>query len=111
MATTLKQLGQLRPANTMAVSLYSPGESIETIIKLITICNTGNNLVNFRIFVDDDGSTYDKSTALYYDAPLAANSTLQIDSNILMNNSSGNLAVRTDTANALTFTCFGAEIT
>lgn len=111
MATLLKQLGQLRPGNTTAASLYSPGASTQTIIKSIIICNTSGSSVKFRIFADDNGTTYDQTTALFYDAPLPANSTLQIDANILMDDSAGNLAVRTATANALTFTCWGAEMT
>lgn len=111
MATTLKQLGQNRPANTTAVSLYSPGASTETIIKTLIVCNTSVSSAKFRIFVDDNGTTYDETTALYYDCPLAANSTLAIELNLLMNDQTGNLAVRTNTANALTFTAFGSEHT
>jgi len=106
-----QQLGQLRPANTTAASLYSPGTGITTIIKAITICNTSGGAVTFRIFLDNDGTTYDQTTALFYDIALAADTTIQIDSYYAMNNSSGNLAVRTSSNDAITFTCFGAEIT
>ena len=110
MALAEKQLGQLRPANTTAASLYSPSSG-NTIIKSVVICNTSGAAATFRIFVDDDGTTYDETTALYWDTDIAVDTTVQIDTFWSMNNSSGNLAVRTDTANALTFTAFGAEIT
>lgn len=105
-----KQLGQLRPVNTIAASLYSPGASITAIITTIVICNTTASEAKFRIFLDDDGTTYDQTTALFYDITLAGNATVQIDTYYVIDNSLGNLAVRTDTNNALTFTGFGAEI-
>lgn len=111
MALQEKQLGQLRPANTTAATLYSPGASTTTIIKSIVICNQTAATAKYRIFVDDDGTTYDQTTALFYDIAIGANSTDQIDTFYAMNDANGNLAVRTDTNSALTFTCFGTEIT
>ena len=111
MATmTHKQLGQLRPANTTAASLYSPGASTQAIIKNIVVCNQTANNETFRIFHDDNGTTYDETTALFFDVAIVANTTVSIDSAVLMNDSTGNLAVRTSTASALTFTAYGAEI-
>ena len=105
-----KQLGQLRPANTTAASIYSPtGET--SVIRSIVICNTTATTAAFRIFHDDDGTTYDQTTALFYDSPINGNETVEIDTYWPMNNSAGNLAVRTDTASALTFTVYGAETT
>jgi hypothetical protein len=106
-----KQLGQLRPANTTAASLYSPPALTTAIIKGLTICNTTALVASFRIFIDDDGTTYDESTALFFDAEIVGNVTVSVTGFKAMNNASGNFAVRTDTANALTFTLFGAEVT
>lgn len=106
-----KQLGQLRPANTTAASLYSPPSGKTGIIKTIFVCNTTPTAAKFRLFCDDNGSTYDQSTALAYDADILGNSFVEIDTYIAMNDSTGNLGVRTDTASALTFTAFGAEVT
>jgi hypothetical protein len=111
MALQEKQLGQLRPGNTTAASLYSPGASTTAIIKTIVVCNQTASSAKYRIFVDDDGTTYDQTTALFYDITIGANSTDHIDTYYAMNDANGNLAVRTDTNSALTFTCFGAEIT
>ena len=112
MATVLKQLGQLTPSNTTAVSLYSPAASTETIVKSIVICNTDPDAaITYRIFHDDDGTTYDTTTALYYDVSLAANTSIVLEFSLMMNDSAGNLAVRTSQADDLTFTCYGAEIT
>lgn len=111
MAIQEKQLGQLRPANTTAASLYSPGASTTTIIKSIVVANTSGAAAEFRIFLDDDGTTYDETTAHYWDIAIAADTTVQIDTFWAMNDANGNLAVRTDTNSAITFTCYGAEVT
>lgn len=111
MGHILKQLGQLRPANTTAASLYSPGASTEAVIQTIIVCNTSGAAATYRIFVDDDGTTYDQTTALYYDIPLAADATDNIEVKIAMNDTNGNLAVRTSVNNAITFTAFGEEFT
>lgn len=110
--TTLqeKQLGQVRPASTSATSLYSPGAGVTGIVKAIYVCNTTSANVKFSIFADDDGTTYDQTTALFWEVSIPGNSSVELDTFIAINNSSGNIAVGTDTANALTFTAFGAEI-
>lgn len=111
MALQEKQLGQARAGNTTATSVYSPASSTTAIIKMLTLCNTSAATASFRIFVDDDGTTYDETTALYWDVDLAANQSVEIDTFIAMNDSSGNLAYRTSVASAITITVFGAEVT
>jgi hypothetical protein len=106
-----KQLGQLRPANTNAASIYTPGAGVTVIIRNITVANTSAAQALFRIFCHNTGSTYDQGTALFYDVPIQKYSTMQVTAYMAMNNSSGNLAVQTSVANALTFTVFGAEVT
>jgi hypothetical protein len=66
--------------------------------------------VKFRIFADDDGTTYDESTALFWDVTIEGNTTVELDTFMALDGSAGNLAVRTSVANALTFTAFGAEV-
>jgi hypothetical protein len=110
MALQEKQLGQSRPGSTTAVSLYSPGAGVTAIIKAVFVSNTTSATATFRIFVDDDGTTYDETTALFWDVTIPGNTTVELDSFLAMNDSAGNIAVRTDTASALTFTAFGAEV-
>ena len=111
MALQEKQLGQHRINSTTATSLYSPGASTTAIVKSVVICNQTGSADTFRLFVDDDGTTYDQTTALYYDVSITANTTIQIDTYWPMNDADGNLATQNATANALTFTAFGVEIT
>lgn len=111
MALQEKLLGQLRPANTTAASIYAPGAGVTAIIKNITVCNTTGLATKFSIFHHDTGTTYDQSTALYYLCVIEKNQTVVIPAFMAMNNSSGNLAVKTESANALTFSVYGAEVT
>ena len=107
-----KQLGQLRPANTTAASIYQTPAVTITIITSVTIANTTTTPATFRIFHDDNGSTYDETTALAYNVQCDANSIIVINKpGWCMNDASGNLAVRSGTASALTFTIYGTQIT
>lgn len=105
-----KQLGQARETSINPVSVYSPGAGITALIRTIVIANTTDSPVLYRLFIDDDGTTYDESTALDWDVQIPANGKAQIDGYFPMNNSSGNLAYRSSVANTLTITVFGAEV-
>ena len=106
-----KELGQHRINSTTATSLYSPGASTTGIILSIVVCNQSAAAATYRIFLDNDGTVYDQSTALFYDISIPANTTDPLKGRWGMNNSSGNLATRTSVANAITFTAHGFEIT
>ena len=108
MAVTAGVLGQTKPAATTNTSVYSPAAGVTARLTALVICNTTGGDLSYRIFLDDDGTTYDTTTGLYYDVLLAANSTLLIDLHWYMDNSAGNLAVYTSAA-GLTFTLFGIE--
>jgi len=111
MALQEKQLAQRRDNDTSTHSLYSPGASTTTIVREIIFCNTSGSGATFRLFLDDDGSTYDQTTALFYDMSVPADQAYSISGFFPMNNSSGNLAYSQNTANAFTITVFGVEIT
>jgi len=111
MAFQEKQLAQARENSTNAVSVYSPGASTTAIIKTIFLANTSGANATFRLFCDDNGTTYDQSTALAYDVELLADEFMELDVFIAMNDSTGNFAYRSSVANAITITLFGAEIT
>jgi hypothetical protein len=106
-----KMLAQARENSTDAVSVYSPAVKTTAVIKNVTLCNQTSSAATYRIFMDEDGTTYDESTALFYDVNIDGNSTVSIDTFWAMNNADGNLAYRSNTANAITVTVFGAEIT
>ena len=102
-------LAQTRPANTTAATAYTA--SIQTEITRILVANTTVLAATFRLFHDDDGTTYDQTTALYYDESIAANTTKVINMEAqgcgLFVAKSGTIGVRTGTADALTFSLYG----
>lgn len=106
-----KQLGQLRPANTTAASVYSPAAATTWVAKSLIVCNTSTASCAFRVFHDENGTTYDETTALFWDVPIAANETITVTALLAGYDATGNVGVRTSVANALTFTLYGAEIT
>lgn len=111
MTNTYKMLGQLRPSGTSAVSIYSPPDNTQVIIKSIVICNSNGAGVHASVFVDNTGTTYNETTALVWGADISHGAMPTIlNCDICLNNTAGNIAVKTDTANALTFTIFGLEI-
>ena len=106
-----RQLAQLRPANTTAASILQVGEQAVYAVTCIQVCNTSGSPSTYRIFHDADGTTYDQTTALYYDVAIAADTVdkLEWDDALFMDNENGNLAVRSGNGNALTFTVYGKE--
>ncbi len=111
MPFTMKQLGQARENSTNAVSVYSPGASTVAAIKTIMICNQSGAAATCRLFLDDDGTTYDESTALLYDTPVPEEEPIILNVFLAMNDATGNLAYRSSVANALTISVFGSEVT
>jgi len=113
MAFIKEHLGQARPANTTAVSIVTPINDQIVIIQQIIVCNTTGSAATFRIFLDNDGTTYSEATALIYDYSLDANDMIEFSfgqdsiSGLYMTNIAGNLAIRSGTASALTYTING----
>ena len=107
MAHTMTQLGQLRPANTTAASLYAY-VSGEVLVKTVVACNVSSDSAKFRVFHDDSATTYDETTALYWDVEVPAGHSANIEINAMMGG--GNLAVRTDTNDAFNFTAYGSVV-
>jgi hypothetical protein len=105
--TLTRQLAQSRPGTTGATSAYSP--SYETTVTSVVVCNQGGTTPSFSIYLDDDGTTYDETTALFWSVPMTTNETVIIDCEWHMTNTAGNLAVQTSIANDVTFTVFGNE--
>jgi prephenate dehydratase len=105
-----RQLGQTRPANSTAVSIYAPASHYRTEVRKFVICNTSVNATTFRIFHDEDGTTYNETTALFWNIPIDAGETVTITEEFWINGlNSGNIAIRSGLGNALTFTIYGAE--
>jgi hypothetical protein len=107
------QLGQLRPANTTAASIYTPGTGRRGVITSLIVCNVTAGAVTFRVFHDDNGTTYDETSALVFDVALPAATTIELGTNVAAGWAvapTGNFAVRTSSASAINFTAYGYEI-
>ena len=110
MAFAEKYLGQARENSIDAVSVYSPASDVTAIIRTIMLANTSGNPATCRVFIDNDGSTYDETTALAWDIDVPLDTSLQIDGWFVMDNSLGNLAYSSSVANAITISVYGAEV-
>lgn len=110
MAYIYKTLGQQAPTTTNNVDVYTVPATTEAIVSSILICNTTSTAATFRIFQRIDGNAAGTANAIAYDQSIPGNSTTSIESKITMN-AADVLTVRSGTANALTFTVNGSEIT
>lgn len=111
MALQEKILGQNRPSSSNAMTVYTVPASTTAILSTIHICNTSSNDVTFSIFMDNTGSTYDETTALYYDVDIRSKETYKIQTHIGMDTAGGTLGVKVSQASTCTFTFNGAEFT
>jgi hypothetical protein len=109
MATEYKILGQAAPANTSNADLYTVGTGVQTVVSTISVTNDTGSEATFRIFIRQDGATAGAVNALYYDAPLAANSTLLITAGLTLG-AGDVITVRSGTSDALGFQAFGSEV-
>lgn len=103
-----KELAQFE-ATTAPTSIYSPGTDIETVIRQITVANTSSTTKDFIVYLDNNGTTYDDTTTLFYQIDVPKNSSLQLNVFIAMNDVAGNLAVSASANNAITFSVYGTE--
>lgn len=103
------QLGQLRPGDTNNASIYTA--TLRTEITRVVICNTTGTAADARLFHDDDGSTFDQTTALLFDKAIPANDVVEVlagsEGSGIHVAVGGQIGVRTATLDALTFTLYG----
>lgn len=108
------QIARLRPSGTTAVELFQANAPLE--VTSIFMCNTSGAPATFRLFhAFNDSTTYNETTALYWDKLLPADDTLvfrpeSIGAGIKLAELD-RLAVRVSVANALTFTVYGVPAT
>lgn len=104
-----QQLAQTRPNPTSAQSAYTA--VLHTEITKIIICNTTGSAANASLFHDDDGSTFDQTTALIYAKSVPANDFIVVElagpGGGLQVAPDGEIGIQTGTADALTFTIYG----
>jgi hypothetical protein len=99
------QLAQQRENSTAAVSIYQSSVA-QTVQLFMKFANVSSAPAKLRVFHDQNGSTYDQSTAIIYDLKLLPGEFMEVD-HVFVNNPSGNVAYRSSVANALTATVYG----
>ena len=105
------QLFQARENSTNPVSVFSPGASEQVEITRIVFANTTADDVLIRLFNDDDGTTYDETTALIWDLKIPVGAFFPYCAGVDMSDATGNLAYRSSVANAVTITGYGSVTT
>ena len=108
MANTYKQLAQAQGTGG-AASVYSPGTGEQVIIRDVVVVNTTGGDLDFILYCDDDGSTFDETTQILSVTTLPSNSTYERHSWITMNVNAGNIGF--DAPSGLTITMWGVVIT
>lgn len=109
MATAYKILGQAAPANTSNADLITVGTGKSQIISTLVIANTTATDATCRVFARIGGAAAAASNAIIYDLTIAGNGLQAFTLGISIT-ATDVLTIRTGTANALTFTAFGTEI-
>lgn len=103
-------LGVSKPSTTNATVVYAKPIGARAMIRSIAITNVSTSPLTFRLFWSF-GTTYDTTTALFYDVPINNNTTTVLsDLNFDFYGPAGNLAFRTSSANDLLCWVWGEEI-
>lgn len=107
---TGEQLAQRRDNDTTAHSAFTA--TLRTEVTRIVVCNTTGTAATASVFHDDDGAVFDQTTALRYAQSVPANTSIEIltggPGGGITVKPSGQIGVQSGTANALTFTIYGA---
>lgn len=105
-------LEQTQLTTTNATALIAPNRKTKALVSKVVLCNTTGSALTYRLFATESGNAFGVTNALYYDKSLAANTTDLIDFGEipLAVDYDGQLAARSNTADALTITVFGAIV-
>jgi hypothetical protein len=107
MTDIIKVLGQYDLDATTERELYTVPNLSQTTTSTLAVCNRTGASITFRVSVSKDDAVTDDMDYLYYDAPLAANSTLTA---VLGMTLAQNDTVRIyASATGLSFNLFGVE--
>ncbi len=113
MATSYKVLGQVAPAPTGEVTLYTVPSATQAVLSTITVCNRTNANRTFRIAVKPTTGTSVATTHyIAFDASVAAFDTVCLTLGISLGAGNTISVFQSDGAsNSITFNAFGSEVT
>lgn len=113
LAKSVRMLSQDTPPNTNAYSVVSAGIKRKVLLTSIIIVNTTSNAAAYSLYLNKNGNTYNTATTISYNTSLAANTMalLEFTNGLPIDlQYAGNFAIQSGTANALTFTTMGIEL-
>ena len=106
MPTIGGQIAQVRPSDTDTQQVFTA--VIGTDISRVFVCNTTSTAARFRVFHRTATGDPDATNALWYDQEVAGNTSyLGSEQMKILMRQGDRLFVRSDTANALTFSFYG----
>src|ERR1700679_3815713 len=108
MGEILKVLGQSTPAATTLTNLYTVPSTYASVVSSITICNSNNSTILFRVSIAQAGASDSLQQYLYYDLPLAPNDTFIATIGISLAETDV-IRIQSNTAN-VSFNLLGVEI-
>ena len=108
MSETLKVLGQSAPAATTDTNIYTVPTSRAAVVSSLTVCNRNAAEGTFRVAVRPAGAAIADQHYSYYDATLAAKSTLAATLGLTLAVTDV-VTVRASSAN-FSFSLFGSEV-
>jgi hypothetical protein len=100
-------LAQINPSGTSAVTAYTKPTNKIVTVNTIVVCNTSGSAINFSLYLCTNGTTYNTTTALAYQQPIAANETQVVYIPFTLDTTSGTVGVQSSSANAINFTILG----
>lgn len=109
MPTAYKILGQAAPANTSNADLITVGTGASQIISTLVVSNTTATAATCRVFARIAGAAAATTNAIIYDVSIGGNGLQAFTLGISLA-ATDVLTIRSGTANALTFTAFGTEL-
>ncbi len=109
MASSYKILGQARPADANVATLYTVPAGGQAVVSNIAIANTTNANKIFDVYVLTSSATAGEANAIAFGTTVLANSTTMLTNGITLGPGE-KIAVKSETANSVTFTASGLEI-
>lgn len=109
MASSYKILGQSRPADTNVADLYTVPAGGQVVVSTIIIANTTALDATYDVYARPDAAAAGQGTAIAYGTTIKANTSTTLTLGLTANETD-KISVKTNIANAITFTAFGLEI-
>lgn len=111
MAVAYSILGQACPANTTAAALFSLTGGHSYVISSLVVSNVTSSAATCRVYAQKAGAAVATTNAILYDVSIPGNSTATFTLGITLSAANSDaISIATGTANSLTFTAFGSDI-